>query len=316
MKFRLSIGLSLLWYATFAQSPLHSALQNSPLGYTLITPPGTAKGLIVFIPGFTQTADQLLQETEFEKLAYLYGITTIVVPCGRKMYADGQVVKLLNEAIIATLSDYNIAPNKVVMGGFSAGGTIALKYTQYCLKYPESYPIKPKAVFAVDSPVDLEEIYSYMERELEKQYSEAGVSEAYVIKALMERELGGTPTEVPVRYQELSPFTKGAKLGGEAEVLKSFPVRLYHDADIQWQLKNRRRSFYDMNIAPASEMINQLMLLGNTQAELMMTVGKGVRSNGERHPHSMSIVDEQELMIWILKHLEVETNPAHKKASN
>jgi len=27
-------------------------------------------------------------------------------------------------------------------------------------------------------------------------------------------------------------------------------------------------------------------------------------------------VDEQELMIWILKHLEVETNPAHKKASN
>ncbi|MEQ8584334.1 MAG: hypothetical protein RIC30_01400 [Marinoscillum sp.] len=316
MKFRLSIGLSLLWCAVLAQSPLHSNLQNSTLGYTVITPPGTAKGLIVFIPGFAQTADQLLQETEFEKLAYLYGIATIVVPCGRKMYADGQVAKLLNEAIIATLNDYKIAPNQVVMGGFSAGGTIALKYTQYCLKYPESYPIKPKAVFAVDSPVDLEEIYHYMERELVRQYSEAGVSEAYVVKSIMERELGGTPNEVPGRYQELSPFTKGAKQGGEAEVLKSFPVRLYHDADIQWQLKNRRRSFYDMNIAPASEMINQLMLMGNTQAELMMTVGKGVRSNGERHPHSMSIVDEQDLMTWILKHLGVDTNPAHNKAGH
>lgn len=37
-----------------AQSPLRYELENSKWGYTVITPPGKAKGLIVFLPGFSQ----------------------------------------------------------------------------------------------------------------------------------------------------------------------------------------------------------------------------------------------------------------------
>ena len=129
----------------------------------------------------------------------------------------------------------------------------------------------------------------------------------------MDEELGGSPKDNRQVYEEMSPFTYGIENGGNVHLLKNIPVRLYHDANIQWQLSQRRRSFYDMNILPASAMISELMLLGNEEAELMMTVGTGVRSTGEEHPHSMSIMEETEFIRWVLKHLDIPMNPAFVK---
>lgn len=39
--------------------------------------------------------------------------------------------------------------------GYSAGGTIALRYTELCNQSPESFPVRPKCVLTVDSPVDI-----------------------------------------------------------------------------------------------------------------------------------------------------------------
>ena len=77
------------------------------------------------------------------------------------------------------------------------------------------------------------------------------------------------------------------------------PVRLYYDTDIEWQLKNRRNSFYDTKMADGSELINRLLLAGNNEAEFIASKQPGLRSNGMRHPNSISIVNEVECIHWI-----------------
>ena len=54
---------------------------------------------------------------------------------------------------------------------------------------------------------------------------------------------------------------------------------------------------------PASELINRLVQQGNDTAEFMQAKQPGMRSNGLRHPHSWSIVDEVELVQWALETL-------------
>ena len=78
-------------------------------------------------------------------------------------------------------------------------------------------------------------------------------------------------------------------------------VRVYEDIDVEWQLKERRRSLYDTNILNASELINRLLLSGNNKAEFKTSKQPGQRSNGMRHPHSWSIVDEVECIQWAIK---------------
>ncbi len=79
---------------------------------------------------------------------------------------------------------------------------------------------------------------------------------------------------------------------------------VYHDIDVDWLLKQRRRNLFDSNQLSSSELINRLMLMGNERAEFMISKQPGMRSNGMRHPHSWSIVDEIECIQWILKLLD------------
>jgi hypothetical protein len=69
-------------------------------------------------------------------------------------------------------------------------------------------------------------------------------------------------------------------------------------------MTNRKVDYYSMNALDAAGLILQLKLLGNRDAELITTQERGVRPNGERHPHSWSIVDEPELQAWILRQVE------------
>lgn len=59
-----------------------------------------------------------------------------------------------------------------------------------------------------------------------------------------------------------------------------------------------------MNAIDAAALVNALRLQGNKQAELILTTDQGYRPEGSRHPHSWSIVDEQELVEWFARMIE------------
>lgn len=282
-------------------------IEKIPLGtkedgnnYYLVVKPLSAsvKGVLVLLPGFGQSAESIFPETRLHQLSYLNEVLLVSLSVGEKIHADQQVVEKLNRVLKDVQQRFSLEQSTFVLGGFSAGGTLALRYTELCKEKPAQFPIQPQGVFTVDSPVDLVAIYQYFNREIKKNFSIVGVNEAVYVKNHMDRELGELDSHME-NYIAHSPFYT-AKENGNERFLKDVAVRVYHDIDIQWSLKNRRRSFFDNNELEASELINRLLLLGNERAEFM--VGKkGYRSNGERHPHSWSIVDEEELIKWMKK---------------
>ena len=253
--------------------------------------------MLVLLPGFAQDAESIFPETKLHNVAYLNGIATIAVAGGPKLYLDETVKDRVNQVVQEMKEEYNVPEDQFVVGGFSAGGTISMRYAEYCHEPDSDAPIRPKGGFSVDSPIDLIDIWNYFQREIDKGFSEAGVGEARFVSEIMEREIG-TPTSSPETYARYTPFDVSSKGPGNEHHLKGTAVRVYHDVDIVWQLQNRRRSLFDSNALAASELINRLLLMGNEQAEFMLARQPGYRSAGFRHPHSWSIVDEVELIQW------------------
>lgn len=275
--------------------------QNEPrTGYYLaIKPVGPIEGVLVLLPGFGEAAEAVLSETKLHNTAYANNILTLVIPFGDKIYTDGPTISNINRALEDSIKRFRIARDKFAMGGFSAGGTIALRYTELCKEKPASFPIVPKAVFTVDSPIDLFDLWRYFDREIARNFSQVGMSEAIAVKKFLTADLIGTPESNPAAYEANSPFHAELQGPGNERFLKDIPVRVYHDLDVVWQLKNRRRSLFDNNAECASELIARLMLMGNDRAEFMIAKTPGYRSNGMRHTHSWSIVDEVELIQWM-----------------
>ncbi|MEP1096053.1 MAG: hypothetical protein ABJG78_13145 [Cyclobacteriaceae bacterium] len=274
-------------------------------GYYLAVQPSKKEieGVLVLLPGFGQTPESIFPESKIQNVAYLHNILTIAIAGGRKLYADDSVIENLNQAFEHVKMTYSVGSDEFVIGGFSAGGTIALRYGEYCIDRSQEAAILPKGVFTVDSPVDLFDIWNYFQREIKKSYSEAGSGEAKFVSEIMIKEIGD-PINERDNYSRLTPFNADLEYPGNEKFLKNMSVRVYHDVDIVWQLQNRRRSLFDSNALAASELINRLLLLGNQNAEFMSAKQPGYRSAGFRHPHSWSIVDEVELMQWVKKNLK------------
>jgi hypothetical protein len=275
--------------------------KNDPnLGYYLaVRPLGEIEGVLVLLPGFGERPEDVLPETKLHNTAFSNNILTLIIPFGNKIYADAPTINGINRALKDSIKRFQVSNEKFIIGGFSAGGTVALRYAELCIENPLLFPIKPKAVFAIDSPVDIINLWDYFDREKIKNYSTAGVNEANFVQPIMEKELGGTPTTNLRNFVEHSPFYAGSNAIGNERHLRNIAVRVYHDMDVVWQLKNRRRSLYDNNALCSSELINRLMLQGNEQAEFIQSQKVGYRSNGMRHTHSWSIVDEVELIQWM-----------------
>ena len=59
---------------------------------------------------------------------------------------------------------------------------------------------------------------------------------------------------------------------------------------------------YDqMNAYYIKRLSESLKKSGFSRVEYIPTENKGYRANGERHPHSWSIVDKKELIKWIME---------------
>jgi len=304
-RFSLCLSVMICYTAAFTQNFERVVLDSKdPVsGYYLAVKPqsNAIKGVVVLLDGFGGRAEDIFAESKLQNIAYANNLLTISLAIGNKMYADSVVISKLNAAFKDIISRYSIKPDTFVLGGFSAGGTIALRYTELCKENPTTYPIDPQAVFAVDAPVDLIDLWAYFEKQIAKNYSAISVNEAKFVSVLMEKE-HGTPLTNLETYKWLTPFYNESKVEGNERFLKNTPVRVYHDVDVTWQLQNRRRSIYESNYLNTSEMILRLLLARNEAAEFIQGK-KGYRNNGARHPHSWAIVDEEECVQWILKQL-------------
>jgi hypothetical protein len=117
----------------------------------------------------------------------------------------------------------------------------------------------------------------------------------------LEKETGGSPLTHLAEYLKISPYSFSDTTQTAIKNLTNIPIRIYTEPDIDWWLKERKSDLTKINAAECSAMINELNMLGNTSATLITTQNKGFRKpDNIRHPHSWSIVDNDELIKWLL----------------
>lgn len=289
----------------FAQSVrrimINEADQTS--GYYLalepdLRPGDSVRGVLVLLSGFSQHAESIFPETRLGNVAYTNNILTIGFAAGYKAYADSEVVANLTAVLKDVVKRYKVNPEKFVLGGYSAGGTIVLRYTELCKQYPGKYPVDPKGVFMVDSPIDVFTMWDMLDETAKDNFSVPAVQEANEAMSRMRNQFG-VPKDNVAKYNEVNPFAMNKDYGDNEKYLSNTAVRAYHDVDIAWRLVNRRQTVKQGNYYVTSELINRLLKMGNNKAEFMQSNREGYRNNGMRHPHSWSIVDEVECVQWI-----------------
>jgi len=281
-------------------------LPDKSLFYYALLPKTTVKGALVLFPGTWERPESVLSNNKkLCQLAREEGLVVIVPSTNMHIFLDQPVITFINTVFDDAVNRYSISKDKIVLGGFSLGGIVSLRYTELAYENRAAVSIVPAAAYSVDGPVDFSNMYRQFEREIEKNLSPVAVNEAKYYIDGMRKSFGGSPSQNPDNFLKFSVYSRSEKDGGNARFLKTVPLRIYSDPDVDWAMKNRMRDLYDMNAPDQTAIIIELNLQGNKDAEYINALGKGYRFDGTRHPHSWSLVDPEECLRWIKKCLKL-----------
>lgn len=302
LKTLISIVTVLFLNTSFSQKMETVSLdKNDPAKncYTIIYPDALPwKGCLFLLPGFGENAERVLSQTNLPLEAAKNGILTIIPSLQDGVLSfgvDSVSQQTLQKIIDDVVSKQKISSLNFWIGGFSIGGSTAIKFA-------ENAKIKPKAVFAIDPPLDFERFYHAAKRDLRLTTNGKENQENVYMGLRIQEIMGGTPETALANYYAVSPYSFTDESQTAVKKLIEIPLRIYSEPDIDWWMKERNADLTSMNITDCSAMINELNRLGNQQAVLITTQNKGFRKpDHKRHPHSWSIVENQELIQWLLQ---------------
>ena len=260
------------------------------------------KAFMFLLDGFGASPQDILVQTELPRYAAKQGILTIlpILKTGSLYFGvDTTSQKSLANLIEIITNKYHLQGKDFYIGGFSIGGSCVIKYAELAVK--ENYSIKPKAVFAVDPPLDWERFYNSAKRVVRLSPPNQVNGEVTYMIDRIEKEMNGTPKTAIQNYYNLSPYSHSDTTQTAIKNLIHTPIMLITEPDIQWWLTQRGYDYSYINATDQAAMINELQKLGNSKAVLITTTNKGYRKPGNRrHPHSWSITDPVELTKWLL----------------
>jgi hypothetical protein len=282
-----------------------SKISRGELYYQALVPEGKIKGALVLLPGAWEETESVLNHNkQLCRQAYDKGVMTVVPSTNAYICVDTSALDFLNKTFADVIVRYGVADDAFVIGGFSLGGTISLRYTEMAYEGARQTAIVPCAAFSVDGPVDYITLYRQFETSIRRNMDEEAVAEATYFIDGMHNVFGGSPEDTYINYVKRSVYTRGEPEGGNARYLATVPVRVYADPDIDWAMKYRKRDYYDMNASGLSALIVELNLQGNDKAAFVNRLGKGFRLDGTRHPHSWSLLDADDCIEWILMYMK------------
>lgn len=257
--------------------------------YTAVLPAEgqSLDSFMLLLPGFGESMSDVLSATSLPYDAAASGIAVFVplLQDGVESYGfSNRSQESLSSIVDDIIQRYDLAGKPYCVGGFSMGGATAVKYA-------ETAAVKPSCVFAIDSPLDYERYVYSTRRDVEvykKNLIEGGEIYSQLLDAL-----------APIAGE--SPYLLSDMSHEAILPLAGIPVRYYIEPAEQWWLDRRQTDVLGLNILDGTAFINDLRLLGNDSAELIVTSGKGYRNGGKTyHPHSWTIVDNAELIAWIV----------------
>lgn len=263
------------------------------------------RGVLLLLPGLGGKAQNVFQETTLGQQASQAGFVTIVPTLNTRLYLDSAGTYFLDQVLQRVIQQYPTVGRNLFLGGFSAGGHVALAYAETLVRDTTRLPVRVKAVFSVDSPVDLAAFWQVGQRQAAQNCNPQLVQGGRATMATLTQAFGGSPEQKPAAYRQYSAFSSSDPIGGNLTLLKSTPVRVYCEPDLNfwrrqycptWQLE-------DLNAAMLKIMIETLRRQGNTRADYLETTGKG-RLGKRPFPHSWSIVDASECIQWLQAYVQ------------
>ena len=257
--------------------------------------------LMVLLDGFGNSPEDVLIQTNLPNYASKQGVLTIIpiLKTGPLYFgSDTSSQQSLKEIIEFVTDKYRLRGKDLYIGGFSIGGTCAIKYAELAVK--ENYQIKPTAVFAIDPPLDWERFYNSAKRIVRLSNPGQVNSEVTYMINRINKEMSGSPESALENFYNNSPYSFSDTTQRALKALTKTPIMLISEPDIQWWLSQRGYDYSYINATDQAAMINELQRLGNNKAILVTTNDKGYRKPGNtRHPHSWSIADSQQTIKWL-----------------
>jgi hypothetical protein len=300
------LTISILNISCNAQKPTNPKIEKVFLDsdstkncYTIIFPSTLPiKGYIFLLPGFGETAERVMQQSSLPLKLAESGLLTIIptLQDGVLSFGIDDSSQYSFKKIVTEVRAKNKLKDKpYYLGGYSIGGSCIIKYAEDAEK-------KPNAVFAIDPPIDFEQMYNSNKRILRLSVNTQPNQESVFLVKKIKEIMNGTPESSIANYHKLSPYSYSDTSQTAIKKLLKTPLRIYTEPDIHWWMKERGMDYTNMNSTFLSAMINELNRLGNTNATLITTQNKGYRKpDNTKHPHSWSIVNNDELIKWLLK---------------
>jgi hypothetical protein len=268
--------------------------------YIVLEPRSNPTGLILLLPGYGSFPSAILEGSDLPSKARKQGYIVVIPFLGvETFYLDSMAQNNLTTLVPEVLAKYHVPRNKFIIGGHSAGGNAALLYAAQGYKLAGEEFIRPAAAFGIDPPLDMKRFHNTVLHEIEINFRKGNVKGMKEFLNYFENFFGGPPSLEADNYEKYSAYYRDAEDGGNAKHLKTLPIRLYCDPDVNWAIQNLRVGYEHLNASDLSACIAQLKLLGNTDAELITNLGKGYFSNGTRHPHAISQLDSKVFLLWI-----------------
>jgi hypothetical protein len=298
----LTILVSIVSYGQRIETVYLNAKDSTTNMYVAVVPENQAvNSFMVLLDGFGNSPKDVLSQTDLPNYASQNGILTIVpiLKTGASYFgSDSASQHSLKEMIELVVSKYHLKGKDFFIGGFSIGGTCAIKYSELSLQ--NNYPIQPKAIFAIASPLDWERYYNAAKRVVRLSNPDKVNQEVFYMIDRIEQEMKGTPKTALKNFYANSPYSFSDTTQQGIKYLAKTPIMIISEPDIQWWLNERGYDNSYNNITDHTAMINELQRLGNNNAVLITTTNKGYRKpNNLRHPHSWSIADPEQVIKWL-----------------
>jgi len=275
----------------------------SKQGYALHLPDSEPIATIIFLSGSALDTTKKIAEFAIIQPSLKKNIAVLFVSTGKEiefLFTDKEI-NTIDELIGSALDKNKLSDKPKFLAGMSLGGTMALRYSEYCFLDKSKIGFRPDAIAICDAPLDMERMWHEQQQAIINNVHPNAVGEARWVLHYLKENLGGSPTESMEAYINYSPFVYNDEKRSKIELFKNIPIRMYHEPDIEWWVENRGKDYNTINSIDLAGFYNYLRQAGNLEVELITSYNKRNDYEKGSSPHTWTIVDNEELVNWFLK---------------
>ena len=179
--------------------------KDQSFSYYVMDPGKNVEGILILFPGKGESAESVFQKTALPYELSREGFLTIVPALPYSLIADEFTIKAINQVLISQIGKHESVKPNLVLGGFSAGGSLAISLTEHYFRIDSNSTIR--GVFAIDPPLDLARLYTSSQKVIQYNCISLITKEAKTTLDYLNQTMGGSPESKADEYLKLSPFS-------------------------------------------------------------------------------------------------------------